>query len=136
MPEQSGSKSGGAGSPSNTMPPGPRPTSVPSGILIHLTVWPHNTNVGDRQTGQTGQRSRGIERTVSSNGRPQKPGIYTRVPRCMDKSNRDPVEAENSFALCVIGVAVSGPEEATSGLVELLRDATTSGLTETANTAV
>jgi len=26
---------GGAGSPSNTMSPGPRPTSVPSGILIH-----------------------------------------------------------------------------------------------------
>jgi len=31
---------GGAGSPSNTMLPGPRPTSVPSGILIHPTVWP------------------------------------------------------------------------------------------------
>jgi len=118
------------------MPPGPRPTSVPSGILIHLTVWPHNTNVRDRQTGQTGQRSRGIGRTVTCNGRSQKPGIYTCVPRYMDKSNRDRVEAENSFALGVIGVAVSGPEEATSGLVELLRETTTSGLTETANTAV
>ena len=30
---------GGAGSPSNTMSPGPRPTFVPSGILIHPTVW-------------------------------------------------------------------------------------------------
>jgi len=31
----------GAGSPSNTMWPGPRPTSfLPSGILIHPTVWP------------------------------------------------------------------------------------------------
>jgi len=30
----------GAGSPSNTMWPGPRPTSVPSDILIHPTVWP------------------------------------------------------------------------------------------------
>jgi len=30
----------GAGSPSNTMWSGPRPTSVPSGILIHATVWP------------------------------------------------------------------------------------------------
>jgi len=28
----------GAGSPSNTMWPGPRPTSLPSGILIHPTV--------------------------------------------------------------------------------------------------
>jgi len=30
---------GGAGSPSNTLLPGPRPTSVPSGILIHPAVW-------------------------------------------------------------------------------------------------
>jgi len=29
-----------AGSPSNTMWPGSRPTSLPSGILIHPTVWP------------------------------------------------------------------------------------------------
>ena len=28
------------GSPSNTMWPGPRPTSLPSGIVIHPTVWP------------------------------------------------------------------------------------------------
>jgi len=43
----------GAGSPSNTMWPGPRPTSVPSFILIHPTVWPEYTNVTvttDRQT--------------------------------------------------------------------------------------
>jgi len=32
---------GGAGSPRNTTWPGPRPTFVPSGILIHLVVWPH-----------------------------------------------------------------------------------------------
>jgi len=38
---------GGAGSPSSTMWPGPRPTSIPSGhssmpsaILIHPAVWP------------------------------------------------------------------------------------------------
>jgi len=42
-----------AGSPSKTMSPGPRPTSVPSGILIHATVWPKYTNVTDRQTGHT-----------------------------------------------------------------------------------
>jgi len=31
-------RGGGAGSPSNTMSRRPRPTSVPSGILIHLAV--------------------------------------------------------------------------------------------------
>ena len=37
---------GRAGSPSNTMWPGPRPTFVPiSGILIHPAVWPQYTNV-------------------------------------------------------------------------------------------
>jgi len=39
---------GGAGSPSNTILPGSRPTSVPSGILIHPTVWPQYSNVTDR----------------------------------------------------------------------------------------
>jgi len=34
---------GGAGSPCNTMWPGPRPTFVPSGTLIHLVVWPQQT---------------------------------------------------------------------------------------------
>ena len=33
----------GAGSPSNIISLGPRPTSVPSGILIHPTVWPQYT---------------------------------------------------------------------------------------------
>jgi len=36
---------GGAESPSNTMWPGPSPTSVPSFILIHPTVWPQYTDV-------------------------------------------------------------------------------------------
>jgi len=31
--------------PSNAMWPGPRPTSVPSFILIHPTIWPQYTNV-------------------------------------------------------------------------------------------
>jgi len=35
----------GARSPSNTMWPGPRPPSIPSGILIHPTVWPQYINV-------------------------------------------------------------------------------------------
>jgi len=38
----------------------------------------------------------------------------------MDNSNGDGVETENSFTLGVIGVAVSGPQEATSGLAKLL----------------
>jgi len=40
--------------PSNTLWSGPRPASVPSGILIHPTVWPQCTNVTDRQD-RTGQ---------------------------------------------------------------------------------
>ena len=41
--------------PFNTMSPGLRPTSVPSGILIHPTNWPQYTNVTyqtDRQERQ------------------------------------------------------------------------------------
>ena len=34
---------GGAGSPCNTTLPGPRPTSVPSGILINPAIWPQQT---------------------------------------------------------------------------------------------
>ena len=30
----------GTGSPSNTKSPGPRPTSIPSGIFIHAAIWP------------------------------------------------------------------------------------------------
>jgi len=34
---------GGAGSPCNTICPGPRPIFVPSGILSHPAVWPQQT---------------------------------------------------------------------------------------------
>jgi len=34
---------GRTGSPSNIMSPEPRPTSIPSGILIHRAVWPQQT---------------------------------------------------------------------------------------------
>jgi len=34
---------GVAGSPSNTKSPGTRPTSIPSGILVHQAVWPQRT---------------------------------------------------------------------------------------------
>jgi len=41
------SRGGGGWSPSNTMWPGPRPTSVPSGILIHPAIWPrHGPKIG------------------------------------------------------------------------------------------
>jgi len=43
------------------MPPGPRPTSVPSGMFIHPTIWPQYTNVTDRQDSQL---SDGVGRTV------------------------------------------------------------------------
>ena len=35
--------SGGDGSPSNTKTPGLRPTSTPSGILVHPAIWPQRT---------------------------------------------------------------------------------------------
>ena len=68
---RNGPKSGGCCAPfagkggswvlSNTMYPGPRPTSVPSGILIHPTSWPQYANVTDRQDRQ---RTDCIGRTV------------------------------------------------------------------------
>ena len=36
-------KGGGVGSPCKTMSPWPMPTFIPSGILIHLAVWPQQT---------------------------------------------------------------------------------------------
>jgi len=48
---------GGAGSPSNTMWPGPMPTCMPSFILIRQTVWLQYINVTDRQTGQTDRQT-------------------------------------------------------------------------------
>jgi len=64
---------GGAESPSNIMTPGPRPISVPGGILVHPTIWPQYTNVTDRQIVQTRQRYRNVRRTVTCNGRGKKP---------------------------------------------------------------
>jgi len=54
------SKSGGAAVPLSrrglgihltAMSPGSRPTSAPSGMLIHRTVWPQYTNISDRTDG-------------------------------------------------------------------------------------
>ena len=38
--------------PHLTMSPGPRPTTVQNGILIHPTVWPQYTNATDKQDRQ------------------------------------------------------------------------------------
>jgi len=58
-----GGKVGGAGSPSNTMSPGPRLICMPS-FIFDPAVWPQYTNVTDG-TGQAGQRSDSVGRTVS-----------------------------------------------------------------------
>ena len=56
---------GGAGSPSNTMWPGSKATSLPSFTLIHPTVRPQYTNVADRQRERTDrERSDSTERTI------------------------------------------------------------------------
>jgi len=44
---------GGAGSPSNTMWPEPRPTSVPSGILIYPTVCRNTPTLQTDRTNRT-----------------------------------------------------------------------------------
>jgi len=59
---------GGAGFPSNTMSPEPRPTSIPSGILIHPTIWPQYTSFTERQTGHP---SRSTGWTVMCNCHPK-----------------------------------------------------------------
>jgi len=38
---------GKVGPPPNTMWPGPKPTTLPSGTLIHPAVWPHQTWAAD-----------------------------------------------------------------------------------------
>jgi len=45
------------------MSPGPRPTSVPSGILMHPTICPQYTNVTDRHNGPVA--------LITCNGRPK-----------------------------------------------------------------
>jgi len=47
----------GSWAPCNAVWPGPRPTSMPSFILIHPIVWPQSTNVTDRQTDRQTDRT-------------------------------------------------------------------------------
>jgi len=59
---------GGAGSPSNTMWPVHRPSSMPSSILIRPTVWPQHTNVTDRTDRRDRQdRQTTVLQTVAQN---------------------------------------------------------------------
>ena len=76
---------GEAGSPFNTMFPGPRPTCMPSFISIHPTVWPQYTNVTDRQdrTGQTYTQDNGS----IANGEPFRKR-WPKKPQCDGAKNR------------------------------------------------
>jgi len=62
---------GGASSPYNTMWPGPRPTLVPSGILIHSAVWPQYTNITDSSDRHDRQRSDSNRANPFINGCPK-----------------------------------------------------------------
>jgi len=69
---------GGAGFPYNTMWPGTRDTSIPSGISIHHVVWPQYANVTDRQNRQDRTERQRSEKSDSiyrayrfTNGRPK-----------------------------------------------------------------
>jgi len=59
---------GGAGFPSYTMWPGPRPTSMPNGILIHPTVCRQYTNVTDSR--QDRQTDRHTDNSMITQGEP------------------------------------------------------------------
>jgi len=59
---------GGAGSPLNTMWPGPRPISTPSGSLIRPTDWSKYTNVTDRTDRQRADKiGQTVLQTVAQN---------------------------------------------------------------------
>ena len=81
----------------------PFPWPIPSGILIHPTVWPQYIRL---QIGR--QRSRSIGRNVTCNGRPKASGRLSRNRKLLHTW------------LGMIGVAVSGSKEATSDLAKLL----------------
>jgi len=62
---------GGAGSPSNTMRPGLRSTSVPSGIFTHPAVWPQQTcDEGLRPPPPFGEGAGSPSNTMSLGPRP------------------------------------------------------------------
>ena len=87
---------GGAGSPANTTSRGPRPTSVPSGILIHPAVWPQ----------QTWSKSGGAVLIISTTLDVTK-GIFAALyvsimglTRCYKNSSGDEIANVNFFTQC------------------------------------
>jgi len=87
----------GDGSPSNTMWPGPRPTGVPSFILIRSTVWPLCTNVTDRTDRQDRQRTDSIGRTVLQTVA-QKPACFTHIGLMCSQCLSDQASKQASIA--------------------------------------
>jgi len=114
----------GVGTSSNKMWAGPRPTSMPSFILIHPTVWTQCTNVTDRQDRQTGQRSDSIGRTVlrtvaQKMGEPIEIWVWTRLgPRnyILDGGPDLPREEvflsgiKSGFSRMPLSTVLSGPD--------------------------
>ena len=59
---------GGSFAPSNTMWPGPRPTSIPSGILIRPAVWPQHAWAENGGCTLFGKRELGLHLTQCERG--------------------------------------------------------------------
>jgi len=78
---------GGAGSPSNAVWPGLRSTSIPSGILIHPTVWPQYTNVTYRQTEQRTVPWHRANRFTNSHPKTVRPVLSDRCLFCLSLCN-------------------------------------------------
>ena len=85
-----------AGSPSNTMWPGLRPSTMPSCILIYSTVWPQYANVTDRQIRQ---RSDSIGRTVLQTVPRTTTTTTTVLPPFFRDHPSEPVPGENFWTL-------------------------------------
>jgi len=74
-----------AGSPSNSLWPGPRPTCMSSFILIRHAVWPQYTNVTDR-TDRQDRQDRQHRANSFINGRPK---TIERMKKPQDKNIYD-----------------------------------------------
>jgi len=110
------------------MPPGPRPNSVPSGILIYPTVWPQHTNVDRQDNGPVA-----LDKLLLVTGAQIAWSLYTRARRLyMDKikwsrrsRNRKPLHTRRHLSRWTGGCHFWS-RKTTSG-----RKTTTSGLTKT-----
>ena len=75
---------GGAGSESHTMSFGSRPTFLPSGILIHPTIWPQQISAQNWGLCPLGEVDLGPHLTQCDQGR----GLYLHAKFHLDPSNR------------------------------------------------